>query len=209
VSNSFTAHLGRDGPQSVSAPETFETAEGFTVYLRNHGTPLHVHVRLDDSLGEIAEVLDPNRYVEEGSTRRVRVEVENTDRPVEGQVEVVTGYGTETEHVAVTITDPSTVETDIPVDEGLSRRGASSNLSGGGSGLSGGGSGLSGGGSGLSGGGSGLSGGGSGQLVRNAVLGGTILLVVVVAVVIEEPLVIIGGLLALVGVMLAGYLVEG
>jgi hypothetical protein len=202
VSNSFTAHLGRDGPQSVSAPETFETAEGFTVYLRNHGTPLHVHVRLDDSLGEIAEVLDPNRYVEEGSTRRVRVEVENTDRPVEGQVEVVTGYGTETEHGAVTITDPSTVETDIPVDEGLSRRGASSNLSGGGSGLSGGGSGLSGG-------GSGLSGGGSGQLVRNAVLGGTILLVVVVAVVIEEPLVIIGGLLALVGVMLAGYLVEG
>jgi len=180
VPNSFTAHLNREGPQSISAPETFETEDGFTVYLKNHGTPLHAHVRLDRSLGEIAEVVDPNRYVEEGATRRVRVEVGDTDRPIEGDVEIVTGYGAKTEHVPVTVRNPASVETAVPVDEELSRPAPSS----------------------------GLSGGDSSQLVRNAVLGGAILLVVTVAVVTGEPLVIVGGLLVLGGIMAAGYLVE-
>ena len=178
--NSFTAHLNREGPQSVSAPDTFETEGGFTVYLRNHGPPLHVHVKLDRSLGEIAEVVDPNRYVEEGATRRVQVQVEDADQPVEGQVEVVTGYGSETEHVSVTVGDTGGVETEVPVDEELSRPAPST----------------------------GLSGGESSQLLRNAVLGGAILLVIAVAVVIEEPRVIVAGLFVLAGIVVAGYLLS-
>jgi hypothetical protein len=180
VSNSFTAHLNREGQQSVSAPETFETEEGFTVYLRNHGTPLHVHVRLGDSLGTVAEVVDPNRYVEEGSTRRVRIDVDNADRPIEGQIQVVTGYGSETESITVTVGDTGAVETKVPVDEELSRPAPST----------------------------GLSGGGSSERLRNAALGGAILLVIAVAVVIGEPLVIVGGLLILAGVVVAGYLLS-
>ena len=179
--NSFTAHLGREGPQSISVPETFETEAGFTVYLRNHGTPLHVHLKLDRSLGETAEVVGPNRYVEAGATRRVQVNLDGVDRPVEGEVEIVTGYGSETESVTVTVRDPDAVES-VPVDEELSGPVPSS--------------------------GAGPE-SGSGQLLHNAVLGGILLLVVIVAVVVGEPLVIVGGLLALVGVMLAGYLPEG
>ena len=48
--DSLTVHLNREGPQSIAAPQAFEATGEFSVYLRNHGTPLHAHVSLDDTL---------------------------------------------------------------------------------------------------------------------------------------------------------------
>lgn len=177
---SFTVHLNRDGPQSVAGPQSFKTKDDFSVYLKNHGPPLHVHVRTDRSLAEVAEVVTPNRYVEEEAIRRVQVEVDDIDQPVDGRLEIVTGYGSNTEYVSVTVRDPSAVEPDVTVNEELAQSTPSPEPSG----------------------------GDTDQLVRNAVLGGALLLVITIAVVLGEPLVLVGGLLALVGAMLAGYLIS-
>lgn len=180
VPESFTAHLNHEGPQSVAAPQAFKTGEDFSVYLENHGSPLHVHVRADQSLAEVAEVATPNRYVEEGATQRVQVEIDDRDQPVDGRLEIVTGYGSNTEYVSVTVRDPGAIEPDVEVDEELTRPEPSS----------------------------GPSGGDADQLIRNAMLGGSLVVVVAIAVVVGEPLVIVGGLFVLVGVMLARYLVK-
>ena len=119
--DSLTVHLNRAGPQSIAAPQAVEATGEFSVYLQNHGTPLHAHVSLDDTLAKVARVVTPNRYVEEGATRRVRIEVEGGNRPIEGRLQVVTGYGAETAYVSVTLRDPETVEPDVAVDEELAR----------------------------------------------------------------------------------------
>jgi hypothetical protein len=180
VPESFTTHLNQEGPQSVAAPQAFETEEDFSVYLENHGPPLHVHVRADRSLAEVAEVATPNRYVEEGETQRVQVEVDDDDQPVDGRLEIITGYGSNTEYVSITVRDLDAIEPDVKVDEELTRPAPSAEPSG----------------------------SDTDQLVRNAVLAGSLLLVIAIAVVTGEPLVIVGGLLVLVGAMLAGYLIE-
>lgn len=180
VPESFTAHLNHEGPQSVAAPQAFETGDDFSVYLENHGSPLHVHVRADQSLAEVADVATPNRYVEEGATQRVQVEVDDSDQPVDGQLEIVTGYGSNTEYVSVTVRDPGAIEPDVEVGEELTGPAPSTEPPG----------------------------GDADQLVRNAMLGGSLVVVIVIAIVVGEPLVIVGGLFVLVSVMLARYLIE-
>jgi len=116
----MTVHLNRDGPQSIAAPQAFETTGEFSVYLQNHGRPLHAHVSLDNSLSAVARVVTPNRYVEAGATRRVRIEVGDVTRPIDGRLKIVIGYGAETAYVSVTIKDSETVDPDVAVDESLS-----------------------------------------------------------------------------------------
>jgi hypothetical protein len=180
VPESFTAHLNPDGQQSIAAPEDFQAGDDFTVYLRNHGPPLHTHLKADRSLGRVAEVATPNRYVEEGATQRVQIEITGGNRPVEGELEIVTGYGSNTEHVSVTVQDPNAAGPDVEVGEELTRPTPSAE--------------------------SGPLDGDTDTLARNAVLGVGLLLVFAIAIVTSEPLVIIAGLLVLVGVMAAGYL---
>jgi len=119
VPDALTVDLNGDGPQSIRAPQAFETTGEFDVFLQNHGPPLHVHVRLGPTLSKVATVRTPNRYVEEGSTRRVRIKVEAGKRPTEGRLEVITGYGSNREFVSVAIRDPETVDPSVRVDEEL------------------------------------------------------------------------------------------
>jgi hypothetical protein len=178
VSDSFTVHLNREGPQSIAAPQAFEATGEFSVYLRNHGTPLHAHVSLDDTLAKVARVVTPNRYVEEGATRRVRIEVEGGNRPIEGRLQVVTGYGAETAYVSVTLRDPETVEPDVAVDEELGRPTAAPDRSG----------------------------ADPERLMLGGFLVVALLLAVITALLVEELLVTIGVLVVLAGVVVAGYL---
>jgi hypothetical protein len=178
VPDSLTVHLNRKGPQSIAAPQAFEATGEFSVYLRNHGTPLHAHVSLDDTLAKVARVVTPNRYVEEGATRRVRIEVEGGNRPIEGRLQVVTGYGAETAYVSVTLRDPETIEPDVAVDEELGRPTAAPDRSG----------------------------ADPERLMLGGFLVVALLLAVITALLVEELLVTIGVLVVLAGVVVAGYL---
>jgi len=178
VPDSLTVHLNRAGPQSIAAPQAVEATGEFSVYLQNHGTPLHAHVSLDDTLAKVARVVTPNRYVEEGATRRVRIEVEGGNRPIEGRLQVVTGYGAETAYVSVTLRDPETVEPDVAVDEELGRPTAAPDRSG----------------------------ADPERLMLGGFLVVALLLAVITALLVEELLVTIGVLVVLAGVVVAGYL---
>jgi hypothetical protein len=177
----MTVHLNREGPQSIAAPQAFKATGEFTVYLQNHGTPLHAHVSLDNSLSEIARVVTPNRYVEEGATRSVRIEVADGDRPVDGRLEVVTGYGAETAYVSVTIRDPETVEPAVAVDEELGRPTSSPTRTE----------------------------ADPKGLLFGGLLAIALLLAVVTALLVDELLVTVGVLTVLVGAVVAGYVLAG
>lgn len=119
--DALTVHLNKDGPQSIEVPQAFETASDFDVVLQNHGEPLHVHVRLDQTLSSIATVRTPNRYVEAETTRRIRVAVEDGDRPVDGRIEIVTGFGANTGYISATIRDATAIDETVTVDERLGK----------------------------------------------------------------------------------------
>lgn len=117
--DSFTVELTEDGPHEIEAPQSFEATGDFDVFVRNHGEPHHVHVRLDPTLSAVGQVTTPNRFVETGATRRIHVAVSDGERPLEGRLEVVTGYGANSSYVTVTIRDPEATVERVAVDERL------------------------------------------------------------------------------------------
>lgn len=127
MADSLEVHLNRNGPHSIDVGEAsydaegFEVDESFDVVLRNHGAALHVYLQLDEDLSDTAELGAANHFVEEEQIRRVRVIVSNDGRPVTGRLKIVTGYGSETEYVTISVVDPATTEDRVLVDETLSQ----------------------------------------------------------------------------------------
>ncbi|RBI60939.1 hypothetical protein DMJ13_14450 [halophilic archaeon] len=118
MSETLPIDLNRDGLHDVDVPASFEADGSFAVALENHGAPVHVHLRLDDELGEVAELEASNHYVEEGSTRSVGVELHG-GLPASGRLKVVTGYGAESAYVDVNVVEPDERSDAIPVDDDL------------------------------------------------------------------------------------------
>lgn len=122
-----TVHVNRDSPERLeAATATFETAEPFTLLLEGHDTPTHVHCRLDEELARVASLPQSNYYVEADARTPVPVDVDPSaiDDPVQGYLEVSTGYGAESAAIAVTIEPgPDRVE----VDESLAQPNRSTN----------------------------------------------------------------------------------
>ncbi|MDG5760127.1 hypothetical protein QA600_12330 [Natronococcus sp. A-GB1] len=116
-----TVHVNRDSSERLeAATATFETAESFTLLLEGHDSPTHVHCRLDDELARVASLPQSNYYVEADARTPVPIEVEagGLEDPVQGYLEVSTGYGAESAAIAVTVEPgPDRVE----VDESLSK----------------------------------------------------------------------------------------
>ena len=96
----------------------FETTGSFAVELRNHGQPVHVHLRLDEDLSPFASLEGTNYFVDGGSVVTVPVEVVEGAPAVTGSLTVVTGYGSGTESVAVRLADADP-EAGIAVDDDL------------------------------------------------------------------------------------------
>lgn len=114
-----TVHVNRGAADALeAASRTLETRESFTLLLRGHEMPAHVHCRLGGDLERIASVGESNYYVEPDAVTAVPVTV-NTDaidRPVDGHLEVLTGYGSESVSIGVTaVPGPP----DVDVDESL------------------------------------------------------------------------------------------
>lgn len=90
-------HLGRDGPKSVELEETtIEVTGDFVVEVENHGPPQHLHIAPAADLARFATVAEPNHFIEADDAHVVAVDVSD-ERPqkFDGQLRIVTGYGTE------------------------------------------------------------------------------------------------------------------
>jgi len=113
VSRRLSVAVGRESPGSIEAPDTFETGGRFGVDLDNHGRDVRVHVALDDDLAAVASLPENNYRVERGASLTVPVDV-SADGSRSGTLTVATGYGREDHEVAVTV-DPTDAE-ETPVD---------------------------------------------------------------------------------------------
>jgi hypothetical protein len=120
VTGSLVVDVNQDGLHTLSVSPTFETSESFDVRLQNHGEATHVYLHLDDHLSTVASLEASHHYVTKGDTQVVRVAVE-PDAEIQGTLEVTTGHGTRTEHVAVDIGPDRGEKPSVEVDESLSQ----------------------------------------------------------------------------------------
>lgn len=116
--------LNTDRLNDVRLPEQFSTRGDFRIDLENGDSPVHVHLRFDDALASIVDIAGSNHYLEPNDRLTVDVGVADIDDPVGGTLEVVTGHGSVTESVRVTV-DPTVGEEPVRVDSDLSKPGGS------------------------------------------------------------------------------------
>ena len=111
--------VGHAGPNTIAADsESVETRTSFGIVLESHSVPAHVHCRLGGDLARIATLDRSNYYVDPSNETYVPVIVEDVPEPVEGTLELSTGYGATSVTIDVTVTPgPPPVE----VDETLAR----------------------------------------------------------------------------------------
>lgn len=115
MSREVTVHVNRGSADSLeSSVEAVETRGSFDLRLASHGAPAHVHCRLDGDLERVASLETANYYVEdEGETVvPVRVAAEAIDDSIDGRLEVLTGYGSESLAIPVTV-DPAPAAVDV------------------------------------------------------------------------------------------------
>lgn len=120
MSSRVHVHLGRDGPKSVELDEpTVEVSDDFTVVIENHGPPQHVHLSPAADLARFVTVDESNRFIDGDEIQAVHVAVDD-DRPqkFDGQLRVVTGYGTEESTLAVALRQPGSTQ-GVTVDASL------------------------------------------------------------------------------------------
>jgi hypothetical protein len=121
ATDTIVVDVNRSGLRSLEAPDEVTVDRSFTVELRNHGEPTHVHLHLDDQLSEFARLVAGNHHVPSGSTRPIEVRVSDPDdgdyRPVHGKLKVVVGYGQVTRFVDITVDlsgrEPATVDPEL------------------------------------------------------------------------------------------------
>jgi hypothetical protein len=124
VPETLAVHLNRDEPRALD-PEAaaFETDRSFVFEFVNHGQPLHVHLHPSETLDGVASPAETQVYVDEEATRRVEFAVARDAGPVDGHVDVVTGYGAEESRVDVSVTDErKDGGPDVAVDQSLAEK---------------------------------------------------------------------------------------
>jgi len=98
---------------------SLETDDSFLLSLSGHESPAHVHCRrLAGDLERIASLEEANYFVEPDgvTTVPIAVNADVIERPVDGHLEVLTGYGSESISIAVTVVPGPP---DVDVDESL------------------------------------------------------------------------------------------
>ncbi|ELY43227.1 DUF7524 family protein [Natronorubrum bangense] len=121
MSQEVTVHVNRGSADSLeTAVGTLEVRGSFDLHLQSHDTPAHVHCRLKGDIERIVTLPESNYYVEadDETIVLVRVNAEAIERPLEGTLEVLTGYGSESLSIPVTV---KPAPGDVDVDESLSK----------------------------------------------------------------------------------------
>ncbi len=99
----------------------FKTADSFEVSLTNHGSAVHVHLQLMEDLAEYATIPTSNYYIEADDSQRARITIRDGPRPLSGRLKIVTGYGSNSEHVTIELQEETEEETGVQVAEELGR----------------------------------------------------------------------------------------
>ena len=123
MSTTLSVDLNRRSVHSIEVPERFETSDGLTIEITNHGEATHVHLNLDSDLSKAIALDGGNHFVQAGRTRTIEASVDQRSRPVSGRLKVVTGYGAETAYVDVSLIPPAETaeKSPVEVDERLAR----------------------------------------------------------------------------------------
>ncbi|ELY99929.1 hypothetical protein C482_09183 [Natrialba chahannaoensis JCM 10990] len=112
-------HVDRKQEDALS-PErnAIETNSSFVVELHGQGSPAHVHCRLSGDIAHVASLRTPNYYIEPDAVTPVPIDItaDGLDQPVCGELELLTGYGSESVSITVTVTPPPK---GVDVDESL------------------------------------------------------------------------------------------
>jgi len=114
-----TVHANRGSADALEPSSTsLETDDSFLLSLSGHESPAHVHCRLAGDLERIASLEEANYFVEPDgvTTVPIAVNADVIERPVDGHLEVLTGYGSESISIAVTVVPGPP---DVDVDESL------------------------------------------------------------------------------------------
>lgn len=122
MADTVPVKINVDGPNTLSLPDEATVEGDLLVQVENQGTDAHVHIRLDDTLSEIAALPESNHYVEGGESLEVPISF-HPDTAATGVLEVVTGYGAHQQGVTLhvdTSPDP-TVTVDDSLDTPSSR----------------------------------------------------------------------------------------
>jgi hypothetical protein len=124
VPETLSVHLNREGPRELEVERaSLETDRSFVLEFENHGQPLHVHLHPDEALADVVTPAETQVYVDDGETRRVNVSVPRGAGPVEGTLEMVTGYGAEETAVAISVTNErKDGGPDVAVDDTLAEK---------------------------------------------------------------------------------------
>jgi len=121
VASTLPVDLNRGEYYSVDpGARSVEATGSFEVELRNHGNPVHVHLKLDESLAAAASIAEPNHYVDTQSTTAVPVDVAEVESPVEGTLKVLTSHGNVSTDVRVRVAPP---DDDVAVDDDVAQPG--------------------------------------------------------------------------------------
>jgi len=109
--------LNRGEIHGIEVADSLTVSGPLSVRLENHGPPVHVHLRLDDSLSQVASLAGSNHYVEGETGREVDVDVVPADEETTGRLDVVTGHGNESASVEVTVEAGAASKPPVEVDE--------------------------------------------------------------------------------------------
>jgi hypothetical protein len=112
VSRRLTVRIGHDSLHAVEAPERFEATGDFAVAVDNDGRAVHVHLAPDDALASAVSIPESNHLVDGDGSLKVPIRVA-TDRRVEGELEVVAAYGAESRAVEVAVGPEQTETTTV------------------------------------------------------------------------------------------------
>lgn len=119
VTDTLPVHLSREELHAVETLDSFEATGPFDVEILNHGRDVHPHLKLSDSLAEVATLEEGNPYVAADESVRIRVSATPRPEPVSGTLKIETGYGAASGAVRVTVRQPG--EEEMPVDEELAK----------------------------------------------------------------------------------------
>ena len=117
----ITVHVNRTAANTLETDaDSLETDRRLRVVLCGHERPAHVHCRLGGDLDRIATIDQSNYYIAADDQVSVPIDVDGNaiDEPVSGSLEFVTGYGSESVSVDVTLLPPPP---EIEVDETLTK----------------------------------------------------------------------------------------
>ncbi|WP_411963046.1 hypothetical protein [Haloferax sp. YSMS24] len=118
---SLTVTLNAERPHDLSVSRSFSTTDTFAVELDNQGQAVHVHLNLDDELSRVVSLRGGNHFVDGGQTKTVMLPVKETSEPVTGKLKIVSGYGSETAYVDVTVKPGTGGKPPVDIDENFSK----------------------------------------------------------------------------------------